>query len=401
MEKGNKWLMLVFGTVLMLVMGLLYAWSIFRAPLNALFPDWTATQLSMTFSISMIFFCLGGFVAGKLTPKLKHKGILALCALLMLAGFGGLSFYDSSDPVFSLTLLYICYGVFGGLGIGMGYNAVMSSVNTWFTGMTGFASGILLMGFGLGGMILGSIVNALSNAMPLKNVFIILAALMFAVLMASAFILRPAAKNGAKSASASEDNGYSTGQMVATPSFWTFFFWVVLMGSAALLTINSAASISVAYGGVAVLGLIVSVFNGVGRVVFGALFDKIGRKPSMAISTLAMVAAGLCLLSGSVSGIPVLVFIGLPLVGVAYGSCPSITSAMVMKFYGAKNFGINLGTINFSLIPAALLGPIVASKLQEASGGGYDGAFIMLTILAVLSFIMWLALNAASKKFEK
>ncbi len=80
MKNSKKWLHLVVGIVLMLFLGLIYAWSIFRAPLGEIFTGWGASELSLTFTLSMIFFCLGGFFGGKLMAKIRPQFIVIIAA---------------------------------------------------------------------------------------------------------------------------------------------------------------------------------------------------------------------------------------------------------------------------------------------------------------------------------
>ena len=64
--ERTRWLRVAVGTVMMLCLGTLYAWSIFRAPFGALYPSWTTADLSMNFTISMVCYSAGGFLGGKL-----------------------------------------------------------------------------------------------------------------------------------------------------------------------------------------------------------------------------------------------------------------------------------------------------------------------------------------------
>lgn len=155
MENNKRWLYLGAGTLLLVFCGLIYGWSLFRAPFGEVYPEWTLSQLSMTFTISMIFFCIGSFVAGKLSAKLNPNMIIRIAAALLLIGFFGVS--RMNPEAGSLPMLYICYGVCGGSGVGLTYNCIIGTMNKWFPDKPGLASGIMMMGFGLGALILGSI----------------------------------------------------------------------------------------------------------------------------------------------------------------------------------------------------------------------------------------------------
>ena len=149
MNTNKRWVYLGMGTLTLLFLGLIYAWSIFRTPFGELFPDWSISQLSMTFTISMIFFCLGGFAGGVLSKKLSIRTRMLISAVMLLVGFFAVSMVKPDSPSSSLIMLYIFYGVFGGGGVGFAYNGVIGTLNKWFPDKVGLASGIMLMGFGL------------------------------------------------------------------------------------------------------------------------------------------------------------------------------------------------------------------------------------------------------------
>lgn len=400
MTNNKRWLYLIVGTVLLIFCGLIYGWSLFRAPFSEIYPEWSLSQLSMTFTISMTFFCLGGFVAGKLSAKLKPQMIIILSAILLLVGFFGVSRLNPENSSSSLTMLYICYGVLGGSGVGFSYNGVISTMNKWFPDKPGLASGIMMMGFGLGALILGGVATSLIASMGILKTFMVLGIMIFVVLMIGSFFIKvpeAPAVNGAK-ADAPVLEGKSPAEMLKTTSFWLFMLWCIVANSAGLMVINSAASIAVAFGAPAIVGMVVSVFNGAGRVIIGGIFDKIGRKTTMLINMCVLAVAGVALFFGAKTSAMVLILLGLLCMGISYGGNPTISSAFINRQYGPKHFPVNFSLGNFSLIPAAVIGPMISSKLVESADGAYDSTFMAIIICAVCAFVLWVLLNGACGK---
>ena len=402
--NNKRWLYLGVATISTLFLGLIYAWSLFRAPFSEVFKTWTVAQMSMTFTISMIMFCLGGLIGGQLGKKFGVKVRILIAAVLLLVGFFMVSTLNPADASGSLMKLYIFYGIFGGGGVGIGYNAVITTITKWFPDKVGLASGIMLMGFGLGGLALGSVVTKFIAGIGIFSTFKLLAIAIFVVLLVAAIIIKApeAPTAGASKTAAADDNThhYTSAEMMKTSRFWIFFFWAIALNSAGLMVINSAANISVAYGGSAVLGMIVSLFNGAGRIVAGNNFDRFGRKTSSIVNNIFMIIAGALLIAGGVSHSLILVVIGLIFVGLSYGGTPTITSAYVNKAFGAKYFATNFSIANFSLIPAAIIGPIISAKLLEAAGGKYDSNFRALIVFTLVALALWIGLNIASKKSD-
>jgi len=406
MDLNKRWIYLGTGTVTLLFLGLIYAWSIFRTPFGELFPEWSISQLSLTFTVSMIFFCLGGFAGGVMSKKLSIRTRLLIPAVMLFIGFFAVSTVKPEDPAASLTMLYVFYGVFGGGGVGIAYNGVIGTLNRWFPDKVGLASGIMLMGFGLGGLVLGSVVNSMIGSMGILAVFRILAIVICAVCVLAAFIIKAPgeediARFSAPAGNSRQEDGadaknYTAAEMLRTARFWFFTIWAILLNSAGLLVINSAASISVAYGGTAVLGMIVSLFNGAGRIIAGNNFDRHGRKMSTIVNTAFMLGAGILLTLGGMSGKYIFILCGLVFVGLAYGGCPTITSAYINRAFGPVNFPTNFSIANFSLIPAATIGPMISSALLESAGGSYDTNFYAIVCFALAALVMWALLNKAS-----
>lgn len=418
MNMNKRWLYLGMATLSLLFLGLIYAWSIFRTPFSEIFPDWSVSQMSLTFTISMIFFCLGGFAGGLMSAKMSVRIRFLISAVMLFTGFFAVSMVDPAKPAASLIVLYIFYGVFGGGGVGVAYNTVIGTLNKWFPDKVGLASGIMLMGFGLGGLVLGTVVNEMIGSIGLLAAFRVLGIVIAVVCAAAAFIIKapdmsesnalselaaaavPAAGKAASAESAEAAScrtDYTAGEMLRTARFWFFTLWAILLNSAGLLVINSAADISVAYGGTAILGMIVSLFNGAGRIAAGNNFDKFGRKTATIVNNAFMLGAGMFLTLGGMTGRYAFILCGLVLVGLAYGGCPTITSAYINKAFGPSNFPTNFSIANFSLIPAATIGPMISSALLESAGGSYITNFHAVIGFSVGALVMWALLNISSR----
>ena len=138
-----------------------------------------------------------------------------------------------------------------------------------------------------------------------------------------------------------------------------------------------------------------------GRLTSMAL-DPIEKKPlrrfhpgSMIINNIFFGCAGVCLLLGAKTGSVALIVAGLVFIGTGYGGNPTLTSAIIQRLYGPKNYSVNFSVANFSLIPAAIIGPMVSSSLIERAGGKYDSTFMMVVVLAVAAAAVWVVMVSA------
>ena len=184
--------------------------------------------------------------------------------------------------------------------------------------------------------------------------------------------------------------------MLKSFTFWRAFLcmaFITAVGNSVIsfardlvLSVDAAPALATTLVGV------LAVFNGVGRVLTGAVYDTLGRKTTMiSANILTIVAAGTTLVA-VLTGSLTLCIVGLCLTGISYGSCPTVTSAFSASFYGQKYFPMNYSIINFNLIFASFIANFSNSLLINS--GSYISPFIMLLVLAVAA----LALNITIKK---
>ncbi len=389
---SRRWLYLALGVVSMLFAGVIYAWSILKAPFGAF---WDASQLSLNFTITMTCFCLGGFVGAKLSKRLGTVAAIIIAGVLAAAGFSLASLLDGS----SVVMLYLTYGVLAGLGIGIAYNVVISTVNAWFPDKKGLCSGCLMMGFGASSLVLGKLASAAMDRFGWQTTFVGLGLALGLVLVITGLILRrpgadlllptPKVKKNTK-AENFETKDFSTGEMLRRPSFWMAFVGIGLLAAVGSSVISFAKDLSLSVGAAESLAItlvgVLSVCNGLGRILTGALFDAMGRRfTMMAANILTIAAAGVTLLAVSIESLP-LCILGLSLVGMSYGSCPTVSSAFVSAFYGSAHFPTNFSIMNFNLIGSSLMATACGSLLTAT--GAYMAPFILLLGLSCGALVL-------------
>lgn len=389
-QKRTRWTYMVTGVILLLFLGLIYAWSVFRIPLENEF-GWSKADTSVIFSISMIMFCFGGLISGIVTGKKGSRFTLLCCAVFLAAGFIGAS------RIHSLIGIYVTYGGLCGFGVGLGYNATISTVVKWFPDKQGLISGITLMGFGFGGMILGTIGAKMIVSLGWRSTFVIFGGMFACIVVLGAFLLKPVtydfldqlASTSKKPIQALEELNY-TG-MLRRKNFWFYFTFSLMLSAAGLAVINISAS----YAGdilggeltqAAAIAGIISVTNGFGRVLSGQLFDMKGYRITMFVICIMMTAAaGILFVSELTRSMPVLVM-AFVLLGLAYGSVPPINSAFTAYFFGSKNYALNYSMMNLCLLPASVLGPMCAN-------GPYQMTFVAMLIFTGIGFAVLLLIR--------
>lgn len=383
-----RWIRAIVGIVTLLCLGLIYAWSVFVTPIETEF-GWVRSQTSMTFTICMSFFCIGGLFAGYMRKKLKLRILLYIAAASILFGF------MASSNISSLTELFISYGVFCGFGVGIGYNAVLSCILSWFPEKTGLLSGILLMGFGFGGSILGSAAVSLISISGWRFAFHIFGIALAIVIVLSTIMLKMPSANEINTLEnycsdlVTDTRNYSAKEMLHTSSFYYVFIWLVLITALGLAVVSNAAPIAQTMtsdmGQASVIAGLVSIFNGVGRLCSGFILDGMGSKWTMRIYSFAGLAAGFVMFFALSGSSLILLTLGFILTGFAFGGASPTMSAYTSRVYGAKFYANNFSIMNLCMLAGAFLGSYLMGVVQ--SNSGYRMITMFLIVFAGLSLI--------------
>lgn len=393
---NNRWFYLVAGVFAMLFSGVLYAWSILKTPFMTEY-KWDASVLSLNFTLTMCFFCIGAFLGSLICKKIGPRFTLLISGALVGLGFVLSGLLSIETPY----LLYITYAVLAGMGIGISYNVIVSTVCAWFPDKKGLSSGALMMGFGISTLLLGNVINTLfeSSTFGWQKTYIVLGATIALVIVLVSFILKlpgadielPAPKmKKSVGKEIFEVRDYTTIEMLKSFTFWRAFLFLAFITAVGNSVISFAKDLAISVNASPDLATtlvgVLSICNGVGRILTGAFFDAFGRRITMvSANILTIVAAGVTLLAVLLNSLPVLI-IGLCLCGLSYGSCPTITSAFPAAFYGQKHFSVNYSIMSANLMLAALIANLSNSILGFS--GGYVAPFIMLLAVAVCALIL-------------
>jgi len=282
------------------------------------------------------------------------------------------------------------YGGLCGLGVGLSYNAILSTVPKWFPDRAGFATGTLLMGMGLGSLILGIIVNKAIDLLKWRVAFKILSIVFFVVFLTGSFLIKnPVAKK--KSAEIKKIiKNYTLFEMLKTSDFWMLFIWSVIASSIGLGIVSNAGYMATEFGitsdSLALIVGMVSIGNGVGRLLFGTIADRIGGDKAMIISNLVFIGGLLLIILANKTNILSFIIIGFIMGGIGYGSSPTLSAALTKKKFGEKYYPLNLSAIVMALIPASLIGPTISAGVYQQTGQ-YRNVYFIMIVMAIIAFL--------------
>lgn len=403
--KNRRLQILLVGIAVMFVIGIIYAWSILKAPLQEEF-QWSASELALNFTLMMCMFCIGGMISGASLSRIPVKIILVTAGIMAWVGFYNASKINENG----IAALYLTYGILAGLGIGIGYNAVISVVNEWFTDKKGTSSGALMMSFGASALVFGNMADWLIRYIGWRSTYRVLGICCGLVLLLAAVVmkhpesikktaeLQPLEKAQNSKPDKREMN-YTPGEMVKRPEFFRFFVFLILACAVGNSTISMARHVAAGVGASASLASILagalSLCNGCGRIVSGMMFDRCGQKRTMLIDGIITIIAPVIMLIAVREKSVILCGIGLCVTGLSYSFQPPVTSSVVASFYGMKHFSINYSITNLMMIPASCVATLVGVLYTKTDS--FSVPFMVLIVCAVFSFFLNIGIKNPQK----
>ena len=397
------------GTLTQLALGTVYAWSFFQTPITELV-GWSNTQVAWAFSLSI--FMLGVMAAwgGAKIDKYGPRKLAITGGVMYALGYIISAYALSSD---TLWLLYLAFGILGGSGLGLAYVTPVATVSKWFTKNQGLATGMVVMGFGLGALVMSKMLAPLFlqiSSGNLSTTFLYIGLTLLIVLpISSSFMQLPSTYESNPQTQTKQSAVLarpSTSKLIFSKSFiiiWLMFMINVVAGMIFIsfqspllqdiLKLNVPASdladtsvIASLNAAGATLIAVSSIFNGLGRFFWGAVSDKIGRITTFRIllALQAVIFVTLIFVSH-----PLLFSVFVCIVLLCYGGGFGVMPSLINDSYGAKLMPVLYGAALTAWGVGGIIGPqIVAFMKDNYSDDASFYAFVIGSSILVMGFIL-------------
>ena len=409
----NRWMVALAGTVVMICLGTVYSWSTFTQPLIASF-GWTNTTTTWTFALTILFLGIGSVIGGRWQDQAGPRPVVVTGAILwgignILAGLG--------TARFGAWWIYLTYGVIGGIGLGLGYITPVAVVTKWFPDMRGLASGMVVMGFGLGAFFYNNLLKSIPAFAEVarQSQTIVDARAVSKVLMdpqqvhtltmtffwsgvvylvvggiCALYLSNPPTQAAASTSTpAPGSSDFTPAMAMRTWQFYVLWLMLFLNVTAGILFISNAVPIMRELTGItqaralATYGFL-ALFNGLGRFFWGAVSDRIGRRMAYVLIYGTQVAIFFTVghlhplyLVAALFAIVLLDY------GGGFGTMPSFTA----DYYGTKFMGLIYGWILLAWGVGGVVGPIFVAKVKDRTGS-FTGALPVIAVILIIALIL-------------
>ncbi len=394
----RAWTVVLAALAINLILGVLYAWSVMAKALVIQW-HWKATEAALPFTISAVAFALTMVFAGRWQDKIGPRFVAMLGGIILGLGLVASSFARTPQ------VMWLTFGLVGGLGIGLGYSTTTPPSIKWFSSARkGLVTGIVVSGVGLAAVYIAPFTQFMLRVTTIPNTFLCLGlGTMVTVSLLAQFLTNPppdyapAAWDPPAPAKLKPPMAAHTDldwhEMLCSAQFYQLWVMFVLAASAGLMIISQMALIAKdqahidgwSFVPVATLAL----FNTLGRVVSGFLSDRVGRANTM---VLALVLQALNMVAFAYYTTPMLVMFGAAFTGLCYGTIFTLFPATTADFYGVRNLGVNYGLVFTGFGVAGVLGPILGARIRD-SFHSYHHAFSISAFMLLIGALLALTLR--------
>jgi MFS transporter, OFA family, oxalate/formate antiporter len=414
MAKGqisNRWLVVLGAILIQLALGAIYAWSVFTTALKGAPYNFSAAQTQAIFSAGLFTFALVMIFSGIQMKKTGPRPLAIASALVLGAGYILGSFFGSS-----FIGQFICIGIIGGAGIGLGYVVPIAVGMKWFPDKKGLVSGLAVAGFGFGATIWVKVAGSwfgLIAKFGVQNVFLYYGiAFMVLVLIGSIWMINPPEGYVPKGYAPPVPQNPTAGKAITNDCVWQemiprYQFWVlwlifvfggmaglmvigniVLFGKDALMNAGLEEKVATAAAGTAMAWY--AIFNGLGRIVWGRLCDSLGSRTSIFLMSIIQGFLMLALFKMGSSALMLAIFASA--IGFNFGGNFSLMPTGCANIFGTKNVGSNYPFLFTAYGIAGIVGPMLGGFVRDTTGT-FLWAFIPAGIVCLIGSLLSLTIR--------
>ena len=403
----NRWLIALSAVGIHICIGSVYAWSVLTKPIMEQM-GFSLQETTWTFSLAILFL---GLSAGFLGTFVEKHG--PRVSGLTATTFFGIGMFGTALALYlhNLVLLYICYGVIGGIGLGIGYITPVSTLVKYFPEKRGFATGLAIMGFGFASLVAGPLMQLLTANFGLVTNFIILGCAYVVIMSTSSLYLAPPPKQPTKLNTAKLSTitkaptvirQYTVGEATRDWKFyalWWVFFTNITCDIGLLAVASPMAQEVVKMSPLAAASMVgvIGLINGFGRIAWSTISDYLGRRNTYVLFFLIEIFAFYALANTAEAFLfQVLVLI----IVSCYGGGFSCMPAYLSDLFGTKQLSAIHGRILTAWGMAGIAGPLLLSFIRETTQS-YALCLYVFSGLFIISLIIAIILKVKTSRKEK
>jgi len=398
----NRWGLAIAAFLMQLALGSVYAWSVFLKPVIAVYHV-SRLQANLTFSIVLLALGVTAGFGGYLNNRFGPRVIATLGGILY--GLGVLLAAFAAPNIF---ILYLTFGIIGGIGIGLGYIVALAMLIKWFPERRGFITGLAVAGFGAGALITSPVAATLITSVGLGMTFLYLGIAYLVVIVIVAQFFRSAPEGYApagwtpttRQRTDRSMREYTLPEALRLPRWYVLWLILALNVTAGAALISVASPLAQKFTGVgavtaALLVSVIGIFNGAGRLFWGWLSDGIGRP--FAFLSMFLIQAIVFAILPSITTFAVLL-IPVAIIALCYGGGFGTMPAFAADFFGPKNAGTIYGAMLTAWSAGGIVGPILIASFGTTTNPDYATPLYIIAGIMLVSAALPLIARALARR---
>jgi len=386
--QQGRWFLIPLGMLILLCLGSVYSWSIFRTPLERELGI-NATESLLPYTLVLVFYAALMPVAGFYIPRLGPRVVTMIGGVIV--GMG----YLLSSFATHIGTLVLTYGVMGGMGIGIAYGVPMAVVSRWFPEQKGLAVGLTVVGFGLSPLVTAPLANQLINLYTVRPTLRLFGIVLMVVIIAAALTMKfppqgwhPPHHTPPSQASLTAHYPKNLWQSRSFYGLWICYTIGTMLGLSAI-GISSPVGEEIIQINATLAANSVSLFalfNGISRPLFGYLADRF-KPHHIAILSYVLTLIACILMMKATAGHITTYLIAFCLFWFCLGGWLAMAPTITLRFFNPDQYAQNYGIIFTAYGVGALVGTLVVGRVRDFFGT-YVYVFYPMALLAIVGIVV-------------